>query len=290
MTSNHGAIKRKDFSKIRTGLEVPSLIEMQIRSYADFLQLDVPPEKKEDRGLQAALTSVFPIVDHNHSAILEFVNYSLGNSKYNARDCIEHGMTYAAPLRIRVRLIVRQKTETEESQEVRDVKEQEIYVGELPLMSERGTFIINGTERVVVSQLHRSPGVTFMHDKGKTYASGKVLFSARIIPYRGSWLDFEFDARDVLYVRVDRRRKMPATVLLKAFGYSTDEILRMYYPVEEITIVKGKLLRKLDIEIHAGLRSLTDVSPKRSNELIVREGQKLSRSIIQKMISARGLV
>lgn len=286
MTSNHGAIKRKDFSKIRTGLEVPSLIEMQIRSYADFLQLDVPPEKKDDRGLQAALTSVFPIVDHNHSAILEFVNYSLGNSKYNARDCIEHGMTYAAPLRIRVRLIVRQKTETEEAQEVRDVKEQEIYVGELPLMSERGTFIINGTERVVVSQLHRSPGVTFMHDKGKTYASGKVLFSARIIPYRGSWLDFEFDARDVLYVRVDRRRKMPATVLLKAFGYSTDEILRMYYPVEEITVVKGKLLRKLDIEIHAGLRSLTDVSPKRSNELIVREGQKLSRSIIQKMIAA----
>ena len=286
MTSNHGAIKRKDFSKIRNNLEVPSLIEMQTRSYEDFLQLDVPPEKKEDRGLQAALTSVFPIVDYNHSAILEFVSYSLGKSKYNARDCIEHGMTFAAPLRIRVRLIVLQKTEKEESQEVRDVKEQEIYVGELPLMTERGTFIINGTERVVVSQLHRSPGVTFMHDKGKTYASGKVLFSARIIPYRGSWLDFEFDVRDVLYVRVDRRRKMPATVLLKAFGYSTDEILRMYYSVEEITVVKGKLLRKLDIEIHAGLRSPADVHEKRSNELIAREGQKLSRSLIQKMIAA----
>ena len=286
MTSNHGVIKRKDFSKIRTSLEVPSLIEMQTRSYADFLQLDVPPEKKKDRGLQAALTSVFPIVDYNHSATLEFVNYSLGDSKYNARDCIEHGVTYAAPLRIRVRLIVLQKTEKEESQDVREVKEQEIYVGELPLMSERGTFIINGTERVVVSQLHRSPGVTFMHDKGKTYASGKVLFSARIIPYRGSWIDFEFDARDVLYVRVDRRRKMPATVLLKAFGYSTDEILRMYYPVEEIMVVKGKLLRKLDVEIHAGLRSPTDIRGKRASELIVREGQKLSRSIIQKMSSS----
>lgn len=286
MASNHGAIKRKDLSKIGASLEVPSLIEMQMRSYADFLQLDVPPEKKEDRGLQAALTSVFPIVDYNHSAMLEFVNYSLGNSKYNARDCIEHGMTYASPLRIRVRLIVQRKTEQEESQEVRDVKEQEIYVGELPLMTERGTFIINGTERVVVSQLHRSPGVAFMHDKGKTYASGKVLFSARIIPYRGSWLDFEFDARDVLYVRIDRRRKMPATVLLKAFGYSTDDILRMYYSVEEITVVKGKLLRKLDVDIHAGLRSQADVREKRSNDLIVREGQKLSRSVIQKMIAA----
>ncbi len=286
MTSNHGAITRKYFSKIRLGFDVPSLIEMQMKSYADFLQMEVSSEKKEDRGLQAALTSVFPIVDYNHSAMLEFVNYSLGNSKYNARDCIEHGMTYAAPLRIRVRLIVLHKTEAEDAQEVRDVKEQEIYVGELPLMTERGTFIINGTERVVVSQLHRSPGVTFMHDKGKTYASGKVLFSARIIPYRGSWLDFEFDVRDVLYVRVDRRRKMPATVLLKAFGYSTDEILRMYYPVEEITVVNGKLLRKLDGEIHAGLRAPSDVSQKKSGDLIVREGQKLSRSAIQKMITA----
>ena len=289
MTLDHLAITREDLSKSRTCFEVSSLVEMQTRSYKEFLQLDIPPEKRTDRGLQAALTSVFPIVDYNRAATLEFVSYSLGEVKYNARDCIEHGMTYAASLRIRVKLIVLHKTEQEGSQEIRDVKEQtqEIYVGELPLMTGRGTFIINGTERVIVSQLHRSPGVTFMHDRGKTYASGKVLFSARVIPYRGSWLDFEFDTRDVLYVRIDRRRKMPATVLLKAFGYSTEQILKMYYPIEEITCVKGKLFRKLDAEIHAGLRSPANVrDKKRSDELVVREGQKLSRSVIQKMISA----
>ena len=163
-------------------------------------------------------------------------------------------MTFAVPLKLRVRLVVFDKEDKGPKKKVLDVREQEVYVGELPLMTERGTFIVNGTERVVVSQLHRSPGASFTHDKGRTHASGKVLYSARIIPYRGSWLDFEFDARDILYVRIDRRRKMPTTILLKAFGFSSDDLLKMYYPVEEIRVVKGKMLRKLDPEIHQGLR------------------------------------
>ena len=166
------------------------------------------------------------------------------------------------------------------------MREQEVYVGELPLMTERGTFIVNGTERVVVSQLHRSPGASFTHDKGRTHASGKVLYSARIIPYRGSWLDFEFDARDILYVRIDRRRKMPVTILLKAFGFSSDDLLKMYYPVEEIRVAKGKLLRKLDPEIHQGMRASTEVVDKSGKEPLVREGAKLTKGIIAKLKAA----
>ena len=195
-------------------------------------------------------------------------------------------MTYAVPLKLRVRLIVFDKEDKGPKKKVLDVREQEVYVGELPLMTERGTFLINGTERVVVSQLHRSPGASFTHDKGRTHASGKVLFSARIIPYRGSWLDFEFDARDILYVRIDRRRKMPATILLKAFGYSTDDLLRMYYPVEEIRVSKGKLYRKLDAEIHHGLKCSTEVMEKGGKDPIVREGAKLTKVLIAKLKAA----
>ena len=218
--SVNGLIERKDFSKIRANIDIPDLIGIQKRSYEQFLQLENDPERREDRGLQAALVSVFPIADYNNTAVLEFSSYSLGTPKYDVRECLEQGMTYAVPLKLRVRLVVFDKEDKGPKKKVLDVREQEVYVGELPLMTERGTFIINGTERVVVSQLHRSPGASFTHDKGRTHASGKVLYSARIIPYRGSWLDFEFDARDILYVRIDRRRKMPATILLKAFGYS----------------------------------------------------------------------
>jgi DNA-directed RNA polymerase subunit beta len=279
-------IERKDFSKIPRHLDIPDLIEIQKRSYDSFLQMEVDPDRREDKGLQAALTSVFPIADYNSTAVLEFVNYSLGTPKYDVRECMEQGMSYAAPLKVRVRLVVLDKEDKSPTKKVLDVREQEVYIGELPLMTERGTFIINGTERVVVSQLHRSPGAFFTHDKGRTHASGKILFSARIIPYRGSWLDFEFDTRDILYVRIDRRRKMPATILLKAFGYTTDDLLRMYYPVEEIHVQKGKLWRKLDQEIHVGLRVPHDLVEKGGKELIGREGSKLTKATIGRLKAA----
>ena len=279
-------VERKDFSRIRTSIDIPDLIEIQKRSYEEFLQMEVEPDRRKDQGLQAALASVFPISDYNNTAALEFSNYSLGTPKYDERECLEQGMTFAVPLKLRVRLIVFDKEDKGPKKKVLDVREQEVYVGELPLMTERGTFLINGTERVVVSQLHRSPGASFTHDKGRTHASGKVLYSARIIPYRGSWLDFEFDARDILYVRIDRRRKMPATILLKAFGYSTDDLLRMYYPVEEIRVSKGKLYRKLDPEIHHGLKCSTEVMEKGGKDPLVREGAKLTKVLIAKLKAA----
>jgi DNA-directed RNA polymerase subunit beta len=279
-------VERKDFSRIRTSIDIPDLIEIQKRSYEEFLQFEVEPERRKDHGLQAALASVFPIPDYNNTAVLEFTSYTLGTPKYDERECLEQGMTFAVPLKLRVRLVVFDKEDKGPKKKVLDVREQEVYVGELPLMTERGTFIVNGTERVVVSQLHRSPGASFTHDKGRTHASGKVLYSARIIPYRGSWLDFEFDARDILYVRIDRRRKMPATILLKAFGYSGDDLLKMYYPVEEIRVVKGKLMRKLDPEIHQGLRCSTELTEKGGKEPLVREGGKLTKGVIAKLKAA----
>ena len=282
----NGATERMDFSKIRANIDIPDLIEIQKRSYDQFLQIELDPERRTDKGLQAALSSVFPIADYNNTAILEFSSYSLGTPKYDVRECLEQGMTYAVPLKIRVRLVVFDKEDKSAKKKVLDVREQEVYVGELPLMTERGTFIVNGTERVVVSQLHRSPGASFTHDKGRTHASGKVLYSARIIPYRGAWLDFEFDARDILYVRIDRRRKMPVTILLKAFAYSTDDLLKMYYPVEEIRVAKGKLYRKLDPEIHHGLKCPETITEKGSKEPLVREGAKLTRALITRLRGA----
>ncbi|BCA56719.1 RNA polymerase, beta subunit [Nitrospira sp. KM1] len=279
-------VERKDFSRIRTSIDIPDLIEIQKRSYEEFLQFEAESERRKDHGLQAALASVFPIPDYNNTAVLEFTSYTLGTPKYDERECLEQGMTFAVPLKLRVRLVVFDKEDKGPKKNVLDVREQEVYVGELPLMTERGTFIVNGTERVVVSQLHRSPGASFTHDKGRTHASGKVLYSARIIPYRGSWLDFEFDARDILYVRIDRRRKMPATILLKAFGYSGDDLLKMYYPVEEIRVVKGKLMRKLDPEIHQGLRCSMELTEKGSKEPLVREGAKLTKGVIAKLKAA----
>ena len=281
-----GLIERVDFSKIKANIDIPDLIEIQKRSYEQFLQMEVHQDRREDKGLQAALASVFPIADYNNTAILEFSSYSLGQSKYDERECLEQGMTFAVPLKIRVRLVVFDKEDKGPKRKVMDVREQEVYVGELPVMTERGTFMVNGTERVVVSQLHRSPGASYTHDKGRTHASGKILYSARIIPYRGSWLDFEFDARDILHVRIDRRRKMPATILLKAFGFSADDLLKMYYQVEEIHVVRGKFFRKLDPEIHHGLRCPVEVTDKGSKELLVREGGKLNKTLIGRLKAA----
>jgi len=281
-----GLRDRTDFAKIRAQIGIPDLIDIQKKSYERFLQMGVPPEQREDIGLQSAFNSVFPISDYNETAMIELIDYALGASKYDVRECIERGMTYAAPLKIKVRLIHWEKDEKTSNKRVKDVKEQEVYLGELPLMTDNGTFIINGTERVVVSQLHRSPGVSFTHDKGRTHVTGKVLYSARIIPYRGSWLDFEFDARDILYVRIDRRRKMSVTILLKAFGYSTEDLLRIYHPIEEIKVIKGKLFRKLDPQLHPGIKSPIDLVHKKSREVIVKEGSKITKALIEKLKAA----
>ena len=205
---------RKSFAKRPSVLSVPFLLATQLESYTQFLQADTPGTKRKNEGLQAAFSSIFPISSHNGMARLEFVSFNLGEPAFDVKECQQRGLTYASPLRAKVRLVIMDREASKPT--VKEVKEQEVYMGEIPLMTTTGSFVINGTERVIVSQLHRSPGVFFEHDRGKTHSSGKLLFSARVIPYRGSWLDFEFDPKDYLYFRVDRRRKMPVTILLKA--------------------------------------------------------------------------
>ncbi|MCL2831175.1 MAG: DNA-directed RNA polymerase subunit beta [Betaproteobacteria bacterium] len=217
---------RKSFAKRASVLDVPFLLATQLESYTAFLQAAVPPEKRKNQGLQAAFLSVFPIVSHSGSARLEFTSYQLTEPTFDVKECQQRGLTFASSLRARVRLVIKDR---EAPDTIKEVKEQEVYMGEIPLMTTTGSFVINGTERVIVSQLHRSPGVFFEHDRGKTHSSGKLLFSARVIPYRGSWLDFEFDPKDILFFRVDRRRKMPVTTLLKAIGLTPEQILRMFF-------------------------------------------------------------
>ena len=285
-TTIDGVRKRKDFSKIAASIDIPNLLEIQKSSYGRFLQIDVPPEQRQEFGLQAAFTSVFPIVDYNDTSMIEFIDYSVSTPKYDVLECLERGMTFAAPLKIRVRLHLFDKDEKTGNKKIKESKESDVYLGELPLMTGSGTFVINGTERVVVSQLHRSPGASFTHDKGQTHASGKVLYSARIIPYRGSWLDFEFDSRDILYVRIDRRRKMPVTILLKAFGYTTEDLLRMFYPVVNVKVLKGHFFRQLDTEISEGHRSPVEIVDKKTKEVIVKEGAKITKEHIAKIRKA----
>ncbi|PKO42680.1 MAG: DNA-directed RNA polymerase subunit beta [Betaproteobacteria bacterium HGW-Betaproteobacteria-22] len=227
---------RKSFAKRESVQEIPYLLAMQLESYKAFLQADVPADQRTEDGLQSAFSSVFPIVSHSGNARLDYVSYQLGAEPFDVKECQQRGLTYAAPLRVRVRLTIMDKEASKPT--VKEVKEQEVYMGELPLMTENGSFVINGTERVIVSQLHRSPGVFFEHDRGKTHSSGKLLFSARIIPYRGSWLDFEFDPKDYLYFRIDRRRKMPVTILLKALGYTPEQIISTFYDFDTFHISK----------------------------------------------------
>ena len=225
---------RKDFGKQRSILEVPFLLAIQVDSYREFLQEDVEPAQRRDVGLHAALKSVFPISSYSGNAALEYVGYKLGEPAFDERECRQRGMSYGAPLRVTVRLVIYDKESSTKA--VKYVKEQEVYLGEIPLMTDNGTFIVNGTERVIVSQLHRSPGVFFDHDRGKTHSSGKLLYSARIIPYRGSWLDFEFDPKDALYTRIDRRRKLPVSILLRALGYSNEEMLAEFFDINTFHI------------------------------------------------------
>ncbi|MBS7456590.1 DNA-directed RNA polymerase subunit beta [Coralloluteibacterium stylophorae] len=227
---------RKDFGKRGAILDVPFLLAIQVDSYRQFLQENTPAAKREDRGLHAALKSVFPITSYNGYASLEYVGYKLGEPAFDERECRNRGLSFGAPLRTTVRLVIYDRESS--SKAVKYVKEQEVYMGEIPLMTDNGTFIINGTERVIVSQLHRSPGVFFDHDRGKTHSSGKLLYSARIIPYRGSWLDFEFDPKDALFTRIDRRRKLPVSVLLRALGYSNEEMLQMFFEINTFHLLK----------------------------------------------------
>src|SRR5688572_7730423 len=227
---------RKDFGKLPTVMHVPYLLAIQLDSYRKFTQADAIPNKRLDMGLHAAFKSVFPIVSYSGNAALEYVSYTLGKAVFDVNECVLRGATYAVPLRVKVRLIIYDKESSTKT--IKDIKEQEVYMGEIPLMTDNGTFVINGTERVIVSQLHRSPGVFFEHDKGKTHSSGKLLYSARIIPYRGSWLDFEFDPKDLVYVRIDRRRKLPATIVLRALGFTSQEMLAMFF--ESSTFILGK--------------------------------------------------
>src|SRR5689334_19850595 len=228
---------RKSFAKRANVQPVPFLLATQLESYTAFLQAHVAPESRRNEGLQAAFTSIFPISSHSGNARLEFVSYQLGEPPFDVKECQQRGLTYASPLRAKVRLVIMDREATKPT--VKEMKEQEVYMGEIPLMTTTGSFIINGTERVIVSQLHRSPGVFFEHDRGKTHSSGKLLFSARIIPYRGSWLDFEYDPKDFLYFRVDRRRKMPVTILLKAIGMTPEQILATFYDFDTFHLSKS---------------------------------------------------
>ncbi|MBW2600568.1 MAG: DNA-directed RNA polymerase subunit beta [Deltaproteobacteria bacterium] len=274
---------RRSFGNIPRIVNFPNLIEMQRDSHARFLQRDVLPEKREDIGIQAAFNSVFPIRDFTGTACLEFVSYSFGEIKYNEQECLHKGMTFEVPMRITVRLVIYETDKETGVQNIRDIKEQEIYFGTIPLMTSRGTFIINGTERVVVSQLHRSPGVFFDHDKGKTHSSGKLIYTARIIPVRGSWIDLEVDPKDIVNVRIDRRRKFPVTLLLKAFGYSGEAILAYFYRTERI-IVEGKRLYKVfDEDLLKLQRASKAVKRPGSGEVIVKKGNRFTKKAIRQL-------
>ncbi|MGD0276450.1 MAG: DNA-directed RNA polymerase subunit beta, partial [Syntrophales bacterium] len=273
---------RKNFGRIRKILDIPNLIDIQVVSYKKFLQQDIDQEKRTNVGLQAAFHSVFPISDFSGKCSLEFVSYKIGNVRYDVKECIQKGLTYAAPLKIVVRLLVFDADRVSEQKVIRDIKEQEIYFGEIPLMTENGTFIVNGTERVIVSQLHRSPGIFFDHDKGKTLASGKLIYSARIIPIRGSWLDLEFDSKDLLYVRIDRRRKMPVTILLKAMGNATADLLNYFYQIEHVYLGSKGLYLNVDDTL-VGAKVPDDIKFPGTGEVIVRKGRKFTKSHLKRM-------
>src|SRR6266851_4910067 len=276
---------RRSFGKIKKIIDIPNLIEIQKRSYEEFLQRDVAAEQRTDTGLQAVFKSVFPIKDFNETASLEFVSYELGEPKYDVEECRQRGMTYAAPLKVKIQLVIWDVEGGRRS--IKNVKEQEVYFGEIPLMTANGTFMVNGTERVIVSQLHRSPGVFFEHDKGRTHSTGKLLYSARVIPYRGSWIDFEFDPRDVLYVRIDRRRKFPATVPLRALGMTTEDLLNYFYR-KDVIILDGRQLAMEFVPAQLiGARVTRDVKDPKSGDVIAREGRKFNKEIVRAMEQAR---
>lgn len=276
---------RNNFGKAKEVLDVPYLLATQLDSYARFLQSGVKPKKRTQSGLHGVFSSVFPIVSHSGYAILEYVGYRLGDPAFDVRECQQRGVTYAAPLRVKVRLVIYDKDTPVAAKEVKDIREQEVYMGELPLMTNNGTFVINGIERVIVSQLHRSPGVFFDSDKGKSHSSGKLLFNARVIPYRGSWLDFEFDHKDIVYVRIDRRRKIPATVLLRALGYDSEEIIRIFFSTNKFSLTT-KSIKYHVIPDH--LRGeMAEFDFKYKGEVLIEEGRRITAKHIKKISQAK---
>ncbi|MFA4904604.1 MAG: DNA-directed RNA polymerase subunit beta [Desulfobaccales bacterium] len=274
---------RKNFGKIERIVDISNLIEMQKESYHRFLQKDVEPEARSDHGLQGVFKSVYPIRDFSGACSLEFVEYGLGDPKYDVDECQQRGMTFEVPMKIRVRLVVHDVGPDTKAQTIRDIKEQEIYFGTLPLMTEHGTFIINGTERVVVSQLHRSPGLFIDHDRAKIHSSGKIIYSARLIPLRGSWIDFEFDPKDILYVRIDRRRKFPATILLKALGYTTEELLNFFYKTQRVLLAGENIQHAFVPELLADKTTTTDIMDPKSGDVLIKKGKRLTPVLIGKM-------
>jgi len=274
---------RKSFAKRASVLEVPFLLETQLASYRAFLQEGTPMEARKNEGLQAAFTSIFPISSHSGNARLEFVSFSLLAPAFDVVECQQRGLTYCSALRAKVRLIIMDKEAPKDT--VKEVKEQEVYMGEIPLMTDNGSFIINGTERVIVSQLHRSPGVFFEHDRGKTHSSGKLLFSARVIPYRGSWLDFEFDPKDFLFFRVDRRRKMSVTTLLKAIGLTNEDILKQFFVFDTFQLAKGGAFLEFVPERLRGEMARFDVVGK-DNKVIVPRDKRITAKHIRELVDA----
>jgi DNA-directed RNA polymerase subunit beta len=277
---------RKNFGKIKKIVEIPDLIGVQRDSFRRFMQMDVPPEQRKDIGLQAVYKSVFPIKDFTGSASLEFVSYKFGEVKHSVEECIHRGMTYEIPLRITVRLVVYDTDNDAGVSNIRDIKEQEIYFGTIPLMTQKGTFIINGTERVVVSQLHRSSGVFFDHDKGKTHSSGRIIYSSRIIPVRGSWIDMEIDPKDIVHIRIDRRRKFPVTILFKAFGYSTEDLLSYFYHSEKISIRGKRIFKEFNADFLKGQRASRDVKDPETGEIVVKKGRMFTQRSLKRLESS----
>ncbi|MBE0434420.1 MAG: DNA-directed RNA polymerase subunit beta [Methylomicrobium sp.] len=275
---------RNNFGKGTEVLDVPYLLATQINSYASFLQSGMSPEKRLNVGLHAAFSSVFPIESHSGYAVLEYVKYRLGEPTFDVRECQQRGATFAAPLRVLVRLVIYDKDAPGSTKVVKDIREQEVYMGELPLMTDNGTFVINGTERVIVSQLHRSPGVFFDHDKGKTHSSGKLLFNARVIPYRGSWLDFEFDHKDCVYVRIDRRRKIPATILLRSLGYNNEEMMDIFFETNRFVLTGDSCLFDLVPERLRGEIAAFDF--KHDGKVLIEEGRRITAKHIRQLKEA----
>jgi len=274
---------RKSFAKIGEVIEKPHLIEMQRLSYEKFLQLYVDPDERDDAGLQGIYKSVFPIQDFNGLCTLEFVRYNFGEPKYTVEECVERGMTFEVPIKITVRLVAYDIDPETEVKSIRDIKEQSVYLGSIPLMTKSGVFVVNGTERVIVSQLQRSPGLFYAHDGGKTHAGGKLLYSARIIPVRGSWVDLEFDAKDILHVRIDRRRKFPVSTLLKALGYSAPELLRYFYETEKVTFSGEKIFKKFDPQMVVGQRAPHDLIHPETGEILAKEHKKISKALAARL-------
>jgi len=275
---------RKNFGKQGSVLETPYLLAIQLDSYRQFLQADKAEDGREDVGLHAAFKTVFPISSYSGNAVLEYVSYRLGEPVFDVKECQLRGLTYAAPLRVKVRLVVYDKEAAGPKKPVKDVREQEVYLGELPLMTDNGTFVVNGTERVIVSQLHRSPGVFFDHDRGKSHSSGKLLFSARIIPYRGSWLDFEFDAKDCVFARIDRRRKLPVSIILRALGMNEGEILDTFFDKNRFFLSKDETSLEL---VPARLRGETAAFEIRiGDKVVVEEGRRITARHVRQLEDA----